>query len=131
MERLTERIDGVVVSKERYSKYSPCHHCKWQSTDKCLEDGCTYGGALNQLAAYEYTGLTPEEIIAHEEIFNAYRHVCGGKSPEEIRELQQERDCWKNEAVSDKSKLGLLRLWFGSKGMDMDDILTEISEQVK
>nr|DAM07036.1 MAG TPA: hypothetical protein [Caudoviricetes sp.] len=53
MERLTERIDGIVVSRERHDKYSPCHHCKYQSTDECLEDECTYGSVLNKLAAYE------------------------------------------------------------------------------
>lgn len=127
MERLTERIDGVAVSKERYSKYSPCHHCEWQSTDDCLEDGCTYGGALDQLAAYEETKLTPEEIISHEEILKAYRHVCGGKSPEEIsrlhtlieqqgrelnrrdeliRKLDEERDYWELEAKRYCAALG-------------------------
>lgn len=62
MERLTERIDGTVVSKERYEKYSPCHGCKWQSTEYCKQDDCTYGSALDRLAAYEDIGLEPEEI---------------------------------------------------------------------
>jgi hypothetical protein len=52
-------------------------------------------------------------------------------SPEEAQELKAERDYLEREAVSDKSKLGLLRLWFGSKGMDMDNALEEISKQVK
>ena len=39
---------------------------------------------LNRLAAYKDIGLEPEEIKDHEEMFAAYRHVCGGKSPEEI-----------------------------------------------
>lgn len=39
------------------------------------------------MAEYEDTGLTPEEIKDHEEIFAAYRHACGGKSPEEIKAL--------------------------------------------
>lgn len=38
----------------------------------------------DRLAAYEDVGLEPEEIKDHEEMFAAYRHVCGGKSPEEI-----------------------------------------------
>jgi len=53
VERLTERIDGIVCSKERYEKHSPCHHCKRQGTDKCLEEKCTYGSVLNRLAEYE------------------------------------------------------------------------------
>jgi len=64
MNRLTEKIDGIVCSKERYEKYSPCHHCKWQSTNKCLEDNCTYGSTLNKLAEYEDTGLEPGDILS-------------------------------------------------------------------
>lgn len=45
---------------------------------------------VERLAEYEDTGLTPDEIIEHEEMFKAYRHVCGGKSPEEIERLQSE-----------------------------------------
>jgi hypothetical protein len=45
---------------------------------------------VERLAEYEDTGLTPDEIIEHEEMFKAYRHVCGGKSPEEIERLQAE-----------------------------------------
>lgn len=50
---------------------------------------------------------------------------------EETRKLQQDCDRWERESISDKSKLGLLRFWFGSKGMDIDNVLKEISEQVK
>ncbi len=42
---------------------------------------------ISELYAYRNTGLTPGEIKDHEEMFAAYRHVCGGKSPEEIRNL--------------------------------------------
>lgn len=55
--------------------------------------------ALLELKAYRDTGLTPEEIKDHEEMFKAYRHVCGGKSPEEIETLQ--RDLFNaNEQIS-------------------------------
>ncbi len=65
MNRLTERIDGIVMSKERYEKYSPCHHCKYQSTSYCLEENCTYGSTLDRLAEYEDTGLEPEDILSN------------------------------------------------------------------
>ncbi len=65
-----------------------------------------------KLAAYEDTGLTPEEINEHEEIFEAYRHVCGGKSPEEIEKLQQECDYWHREAIKWAGKLGEHRIKF-------------------
>jgi hypothetical protein len=51
---------------------------------------------INRLAAYESTNLTPDDIQAHELMFAAYRHICGGKSPEEVQtafdELQRYRD---------------------------------------
>lgn len=39
----------------------------------------------SELHAYRNTRLTPEEIKDHEEMFKAYRHICGGRSPEEIK----------------------------------------------
>lgn len=42
---------------------------------------------VNRLAAYEDTGLTPDEIKDNMEMFKAYRNICGGKSPEEIQAL--------------------------------------------
>lgn len=53
MNRLTEIVNGVAVSKERYEKYSPCHSCPWQSTDECKQDNCTYGSALDRLLIHE------------------------------------------------------------------------------
>lgn len=63
---------------------------------------------VERLAEYEDTGLTPDEIIEHEEMFKAYRHVCGGKSPEEIERLQSENTRLKAErdkAVEDLENL--------------------------
>lgn len=39
---------------------------------------------LDKLSKYEDTGLEPEEIGTDEELFKSYRHVCGGRRPEEI-----------------------------------------------
>ena len=41
---------------------------------------------LRKCEKYESIGLEPEEVKTNEEMFKAYRHVCGGKSPEEIKE---------------------------------------------
>lgn len=60
-------------------------------------DGNKVKAIHDSLFAYEDTGLTPEEITDHEEIFKAYRSVCGGKSPEEISALIAERDTLKKE----------------------------------
>ncbi len=61
-----------------------------------------------------------QEYIMQDEIIQS--------DPETCKECD---DHWKRESISDKSKLGLLRLWFGSKGMDMDKTLEEINKQVK
>lgn len=45
---------------------------------------------FQELQAFEDTNLTPDEITEHEEMFKAYRHVCGGKSPDEIAAMQAE-----------------------------------------
>jgi hypothetical protein len=50
-------------------------------------DGELLCNIAEKLAEYEDTGLTPEEVKDHEEMFTAYRHVCGGKSPEKIKDL--------------------------------------------
>ena len=47
--------------------------------------------AYASLAKYENTGLSPAEIKEHEEIFKAYRHACGGLSPEEIEEMREKQ----------------------------------------
>ena len=45
------------------------------------------GPWVDRLAAYEDTGLEPDDITANMEMFAAYRHVCGGRPPEEIEAL--------------------------------------------
>lgn len=59
---------------------------------KRLQNEHTY---CENLAAYEDTGFMPEEIADHEEMFKAYRHVCGGKSPEEIKIMQEQLTAYK------------------------------------
>lgn len=62
MERLTARTtDGILYSKRGYEM------------------------VLARLENYEDTKLTPEEVKTNEEVYEAYRHVCGGKSPETIK----------------------------------------------
>jgi hypothetical protein len=55
--------------------------CSWACNEKFKVDA--------ELKEYHDTGLTPEEIKEHEEMFTAYRHVCGGKSPEEIEDQER------------------------------------------
>jgi len=50
--------------------------------------------------------LNTQEIIEHEEMFKAYRHVCGGMSPEEVESLKQKIVYWRSEAQKWCSQLG-------------------------
>lgn len=78
MERLTEW-----GKDKKYAHYPRCF-------EECEGLGCTKSfcehnvQVCNRLAAYEDTGLEPEEIKANMEMFAAYRHVCGGLSPEKV-----------------------------------------------
>jgi len=75
MDRLTKRIKGIVVyTCGKYEDTTPGEMESWDVRD-----------VITRLAEYEDTGLTPEEIKEHEEIFAAYRHVCGGRLPEEVK----------------------------------------------
>ena len=51
-----------------------------------LSDDVCVGCALYEWVGYRAIG-TPEEIADHEEMFKAYRYVCGGKSPEEVQQI--------------------------------------------
>jgi len=52
---------------------------------------------MNRLSAYEDTGFTPSDIADHEEMFKAYRHICGGLSPEEVAKKINEASALKND----------------------------------
>jgi hypothetical protein len=56
---------------------------EWDKTHK--HGQLVKGDGYTRLAEYEDTGLTPEGIKDHEEIFSSYRHICGGRSPEDIK----------------------------------------------
>lgn len=45
------------------------------------------GEAIDRLAAYEDTGLEPQEIKDILELFHSYRHICGETPPDRLREL--------------------------------------------
>ncbi len=54
-----------------------------------LKTGVDERRAFDRLAAYEDTGMTPEEIKDVIEIFHSYRHILAGFDPDHIRELVQ------------------------------------------
>lgn len=86
MERLTDNPCGKKAG------------CKLTKNGECCYAGCVnFQAVQNRLAAYEDTNLTPEEITEHEAMFQAYRHVCGGKSPDEItalrEQVEREKEC--------------------------------------
>lgn len=51
------------------------------------------GDSVDRLAAYENTGLEPQEIKQIVELFHSYRHICGETPPDRLRELvEADRD---------------------------------------
>ena len=107
MDRLTKRVKGVAslgweggtyFKMEKLTPNCSKHYCR--RNVKCLhvtDRTCLYLRLIDSLAAYEDTNLTPAEMTDHEEMFKAYRHICGGKSPEEISETikakEERRPC--------------------------------------
>lgn len=83
MNRLTERINGEAYVKRYGGLTSICYGCDRVGT--CKKKKCGFYHAIEKLAAYEDTGFEPEEVKTNEEMFKAYRHVCGGRPPEEIK----------------------------------------------
>ena len=73
----------------------------------------TYQELLNRLAAYEDTGFEPSEISEREEMFVAYRHICGGKSPEEVRAALDELSAYR--ALGTVEELARLKALEGQK----------------
>lgn len=85
MERLTELTREIALQDI---------HALYQNTAYWVEQN-DLKQIVNAYFDYKYAGLTPEKITEHEEMFKAYRNVCGGKSPEEISALIAERDTLK------------------------------------
>ncbi|MDU6263752.1 MAG: hypothetical protein E6600_04550 [Anaerocolumna aminovalerica] len=123
MERLTKKTIGCF-------EYNLKDHKPIIGEFGTYEAFFDYSMAVRLLGKYEDTGLTPEEISRLHTLIEQQGTELNRRD-ELIRKLDEERDYWEREAISDKSKLGLLRLWFGNKGMDMDNALEEISKQVK
>lgn len=76
-------------------------------------------GALNRLADYEDLNLTADEVRDNANAFakdRAYFFEEKEKMQEEIKELKQERDYWKREALKWANELGEQKLEMGSNG---------------
>lgn len=65
VDRLTKQIDGEAVFKECANKYENCIGGDWP----CVRP------ILARLAAYEDTGLTPEEVVALQESQKALKKM--------------------------------------------------------
>lgn len=46
-------------------------------------------------------------------------------------DMHDDAEQWQRESISDKSKLGLLRIWLAENELDLDDVVKKIEEQVK
>lgn len=92
-----ERLTDTTANKCFYDTWDLCgldYVCKrdcWKPTP------CKIPAIVDKLTQYEDTNLTPSDIADHEEMFKAYRAVCGGKTPEQIAALQSDIADLRNE----------------------------------
>ena len=85
MERLTTKfMDGYVLPMLPISPFLDINEL-----NKFHKVRREYEANTIRLGEYEDAGLEPSEIAEHEEMFKAYRHACGGMSPEEIASLKE------------------------------------------
>lgn len=103
----------------------------------------------NKLEEYEATGLTPEEIkndirvhtelweeklkelqenLETERIYSEYWHEQALTEQKLIQNMKNGYETYKRESISDKSKLGELRIWLHDNDLDMDDILRKVNK---
>lgn len=98
---------------------------------------------IKLLNSYLDTGLTPEEIKDFKSWLNEDREDLNditlfndlselmkyrktGVRPEEIFKLKQELENWKRESISDKAKLGEIRIWLEPIGVTIEEALEEV-----
>jgi hypothetical protein len=75
--------------------------------EKCLYeafDGDSHQLAIDVLAHYENTNLAWHEITDHEKMFKSYRHICGGRSPEDIKKALELLDAEKQGLLINLTK---------------------------
>lgn len=82
MERLTKKLSNGVADWN-YSNICYGEDAVKNKVFRSIhrQNGC------NRLAAYEDTGLAPEEIEDIVEMFHSYRHICAGIEPYRLSEL--------------------------------------------
>lgn len=80
MERLTRRIAGVVVYVGTKNPYAT-------GQIPCAVDSAGVREMMYRLAAYEDTGLTPEEIDMDHEAAETLRQLCRGCDLDRLEEL--------------------------------------------
>ena len=82
MERLTRRINGVVVYVGAKNPYST-------GQIPCEVEPAGVREMMDRLAAYEDTGLTPEEIDMDHEAAEQLRQLCQGCDLDRLEELAE------------------------------------------
>lgn len=106
MERLTEKQSAGYDLKEMNGNYCD-DYCKTQSLTQSLTtcNDCGIYEAIQRLAEYEDTGLTPEEIESLKENYEMSRTGVQNLSAKLVK-LDEERKYWQNEAFKWASELG-------------------------
>lgn len=81
-------------------------HAKFRDGTGCINP---FEAAVDRLAEYEDTGLTPQNIICREDDIKLLQ-IQNKEFREGIHRLRQERDHWECEAKKWCSKLGEIRI---------------------
>ena len=108
MERLTEFRGGI-----------------WGMSKQAIEDGYDKYSVFSKLAAYEDTGLTPDDVTELERKYlNDEHEYCGEYGTDDcqfayrIDKVKQERDFWEREAKKYCAALGEQRIKFQQPDCD-------------
>ncbi len=122
MNRLTKLSEITGVSMpieliESCGESSCLEICEDYVYNDCID--CPVQKCMSKLAAYEDTGLEPEEVKTNEEMFKAYRHVCGGRPPEEIKKALELLD------LEEQGLLIKLPMQLGELVLELQDNILE------
>lgn len=130
MERLLKKNEtgGWTCNEEHNCGRKSCNWCnkRFDIFCKCAE----YEDIEEQLQVEYGANTTIKEVIQllfktieerDGEFLKGFR-ILTNEDAKIYDEWKEQRDYWKHEAISDKAKLGELRIWMAQNGIDMDKL---------
>lgn len=124
MEKLTDRFDdgkvGVLNILDKGDLI--------EVTDNAM-DGIIYASiqnALERLAEYEDTDISPEEIKDLNGKIRGYK-ISLEVLTKTLEKVSAECNYWKSDAITATAKLDEIRIWLAENGLDMDEVLDKVT----